>query len=115
MKLIGRTLVILTAAMLVVGATWALVGAGFGGGAPGDARERRAFEQRPAGQPGAGRARPGGFEREGGRGPSLFGAGEIVKDLVIIAVIVAIVSLIKRALPRRRARFVPQRGAPPPE
>lgn len=40
MKLIGRTLVILTAAMLVVGATWALVGAGFGGGAPGDARER---------------------------------------------------------------------------
>lgn len=107
MKLIGRTIIILIAALVVVGATFAYGRSGYAGGG----RERfptqgdAAAQDSSAGQPGFDPAAPGAgsgeFRRGEGpggrdhnRGPSLFGVGEIVKDLLIIGIIVAAVSLV---------------------
>ena len=40
-------------------------------------------------------------DHEGGEGFSIFGALEVLKNLVIVAVITALVSLVKRFLPKR--------------
>lgn len=111
MKLIGRTLIILAAALVVVGGTFAYVQSGFAGGGRDRFAERAGGFARPAnpGQPGfgpsAGRGEfgrgefgPGGRDR----GPSLFGIGEIIKDLAIIGIIVAVVTTLTGALSRRR-------------
>ena len=110
MKLIARILLILAAAGAVVGVTMALVGTQ---GARTDAPRRGALAQV---QPGDTNALPGsagdeqqrgggrgGFEHSGGRAPSLFGAGEMLKDLVIIALIVAISAPLTRLLIRLRS------------
>jgi hypothetical protein len=96
MKLIARTLAVLTVALLVVGATIAIVGTRSAAQAAPAGAEIR---QRPAGANGA--ERP---DRHGEGGASLFGAVEVGMNLIIIGVIVAAVSLVRRvALGRRPA------------
>jgi hypothetical protein len=120
-KIIIRTLIILAAALLVVGATMGLVSAGVISGDNSFGHGRDGFERQPPPgfadrqpQPGSfssgqgGRegfgGRPEGFGgREGGRG-GIFAVGELLKNLVMIAVIVAVVSLLSRALGTRRPR-----------
>ncbi len=102
MKMIGRIAIILLAAAVVVGATWALTrntgrgqaipaetqfrpGDGFGG-------EEFAPHQRPEGW------REGGFER-GRDGFRPFGW---IKNIGLIAMIVAVVVLFERFLDRKR-------------
>jgi hypothetical protein len=43
-----------------------------------------------------------GLEHEGNRSPSLFGAVEILKNLIIVGIIVALVALATRVTGRRR-------------
>ena len=107
MKLIGRTLIILAAALVVAGATFAYGQSGYAGGR--ESFAERGVQAQQAGQPAPGadrgdfrRGGPGGREHD--RGPSLFGIGEIVKDLLIIGVIVAAVALATRGLRGRRDR-----------
>src|SRR5215212_10992326 len=104
MKMVARILVILAAAGAVVGISIALVGSQ---AARADAPQRGAPAQT---QPGEANALPGSAggeqhrsDRPGGRAPSLFGAGEMLKDLVIIALIVALVVPLIRLLGRLRA------------
>src|SRR3954452_17762377 len=110
MKIIARILFILAAAGAIVGISLALGGtqgsriSGPRRGAPAQAQAGGANAQ-PEGAGGEQqRGGPGGFERGGGRSPSLFGAGEMLKDLVIIALIVAMVAPLARALGRLRPR-----------
>jgi hypothetical protein len=110
MRLIARTLIILTAALLVCGATYALAGSRYvqtafparaGRGenvegrpsafTPGTADGAESIVGRPEG-PGGERGRSGGF-----------GAIEVLKNLAIVAAIVVIVAPILR-LARRRTR-----------
>jgi hypothetical protein len=117
MKLIARILLILAAAGAVAGVTMALVGSQAaragepGRGAPGQVQVGGANalpgstggEQRRNGG-------PGGFER-GGRAPSLFGAGDMLKDLAVIGLIVLITAPLTRLLGRLRA--APEKRANP--
>ena len=99
MKLIARIILILAAAGAVGGVAMALVGTqGIDTSDP----RRGAPTQAQAGDEQQ-RGGPGGFEHGGGRTPSLFGAGEMLKDLVIIALIVAIVVPVTRLLGRLRS------------
>src|SRR5689334_20099226 len=107
MKLIARILLILAAAGAIAGASIALVGASRASG--GGPRRGAPAQIRPGvGQafPGQGgqqrRGEPGGFDRSGERGPSLFGVGEVLKNLVIIGLIVAVVAPLARLLGRLR-------------
>lgn len=114
MKLIGRTLLILAAALAVAGLTYmygsssAAQSQGFERGPRGEGE----FGQRPpefgeAGQPGQfGRERG---ERDGG-GFRLFAVGEIVKNLVLIGVIIALVRFGARLIGPRHDR--PRRQPP---
>jgi hypothetical protein len=110
MRLIARTLIILTAALLVCGATYALAGsaylqtafparAGRGESAQGGPP---AFTPGTADSTGTGVGRPNrpGGERGGFGG---FGAIEVLKNLAIVAAIVAVVAPILH-LARRRTR-----------
>lgn len=120
MRLIARILLILAAAGAVVGVSMALVGAqGARAGAP----RRGAPTQMQTGDASASpgttdgeqrRGGPGGFERGGGRAPSLFGAGEMLKDLVIIALIVAIMAPLSRLLGRMRSVSEKRANPEPP-
>lgn len=114
MKIIGRTLAILAAALAVAGITFALARNGLIASGRGGRPERGAFgpsgqfqPQRglpPGGAPfGSGEFR-GGPDHEGGRGASLFGVVEIVKNLVIMGAIIAVVSMLMRRLPAQRDR-----------
>jgi hypothetical protein len=97
MRIIARTIVILLAAGLVVAATLALGGSSTSG----------AGQRQPAGLARERAAPPdGAFEGRGRgeRGGGLFAAGELLKSLVIIAVIVAIVAPLSRWLANRRRR-----------
>jgi hypothetical protein len=120
-KIITRTLILLAAALVVVGITMALQSAGLlaSVGAPGG------FEGRPSGGSFEGGPPPGGFtpggegmrhegfgdrggfgdRHEGGRG-GMFNASEIVKNLGVTAVIIAVFVLLSRAFnafrPQRR-------------
>jgi len=106
MKIIGRILIILLAASVVVGATWALThnnnqNIQFG---PGNAtfRPDNNFQgegfapgQRPDG------GRDGGFDRGRRGGFLLFGW---IRNIVLIFVIVAVVLLIEFIIDRRRVK-----------
>ena len=106
MKIIGRILILLLAASIVVGATWALTrnnnqNAQF---APGDAMFRPDTNsksegfvpgQRPEGR------REGGFDRGRRSGFPLFGW---IRNIVLISVIVAVVLLIEFIIDRRRVK-----------
>ena len=119
MKIIGRTLAILAAALLVCGAAYALAqSSGTASGFP----ERGGFARQQAGGPSAGqdgfggteRGRfPGGPDGERGRGMSLFGAVEVARNLAIIAVIVAIGAPIAALARRRRSGKPGQQHSPP--
>lgn len=119
MNMIGRTLVILAAALVVVGLTFAAVRAGVVGGVGGEFRgERpgRPFEQvqssatggQPATQPQRGEFERRGPGREGG---GIFGVVEVLKNALIIGVIVAVVSLFQR-LTQRSQTGQPNRRPP---
>jgi len=120
MKILARILLILVAAGAVVGASIALVGSQT---ARASALRRDAPAQLQAGDASAlpqnadreqRRGGPGGFEHGGGRAPSLFGAGEMLKDLVIIALIVAIVAPLARLLIRLRSSSEHRPNTGPP-
>jgi hypothetical protein len=106
-KILGRTLIILTAALVVVGATVALVG----GNADTD---RPAAEQGEAGFIPAGDEAPTPdfeeheFSGEGRDAPSLFGIVGVIQNLVTIGLIIGIVRLVvwsKTPLARFGARL----------
>ena len=115
MRLIARTLIILIAALLVCGATYALAGSAYAQTAfPARAgRGENAEGRPPAFTPGTANGtgstaaarpnRPGG-ERGAGGG---FSAFEVLKNLAIVALIVAIGAPIAH-LARRRARSAAQ-------
>ena len=119
MKLVGRTVAIVLAALLVCGATYALGTAGLLGSGRGEFRERQRAGQTNAtgtqletqAQPPQGQF-PEGFEgrgRGGREGGGLFGLFEVGKSLAIVALIVAVVasaqSMIRRRWPKRGARL----------
>lgn len=114
MKIIGRILIILLAASVVVGAAWALTRNGANAQlAPGEARTRPGGDfngerlvpgqapdgfnpnQRPEG------LREGGFDR--GRQSGFLPIGWI-KNFVLIAIIVAVVVFIEFVMDRRRRK-----------
>ena len=101
MRIIRRTLAILAAALVVIGITF-----GFAQSSNAQSLSRprparsAAAQGRPAGEFSGAPGR--GFEHEGNRSPSLFGAIEIVKDLAVVGIIVALVTLMTRARRRRR-------------
>ncbi|HEU5103780.1 MAG TPA: hypothetical protein VFU22_32410 [Roseiflexaceae bacterium] len=109
MRIILRTFAILAAAAVVAGITFGLAQSS---GAQSLGPDRPSFDSAAQSQSadgtinadtaGADRVRPGGFEHEGNRSPSLFGAGEIVKDLVIIGIIVALVAFVTRVVRGRQ-------------
>lgn len=125
MKLIGRTLAILVAALLVCGVTYAIgnsgIGAGFGGqrgdfgdrqfSAPAASGAAQGTTATGAVQPQR-RQRPEG-ERGGRDGGGLFAFVEVGQSFVIIAIIVAVVagaqSYIKRRWPKKGARLTESR------
>jgi hypothetical protein len=121
MKIIGRTLIILALALVVSGATYALAGSRSAGGFDGFPRRG---EFQPGGAPGG--FQPGGFPQRGefgrggerDRGFSLFGAGELLKSLLIIGAVVAVgapaAGLLRRRQPSR-ARAAQAREAAPSE
>src|SRR4051812_14245415 len=108
MRLIARTLIILIAALLVCGATYALAGSRYGqtafpaGAGRGTWRAGRlsAFAPSATDATGnsAGRLHVPGGERGG---PGGFGAIDVLKNLAIVAVIVAIGAPILRVVRRR--------------
>ena len=104
MKQIGRTIIILVAAALVCGAAYALAGNRSVGGF-----ERRppGFEQQAGGANGTAAGaprRPGGFEGRGGErgGSFLGGVFEMLRSLLIVAVVAALALPVLRLFTRRR-------------
>lgn len=111
MKWIGRTLLILAAALAVAGLTYMY-------GSSSAAQSQR-FERGPRGEGElrqrppefGGAAQPSQFGRERERGGfRLFAVGEIVKNLVLMSVIIAAVRGVARLIGPRRAR--PRRQPP---
>jgi hypothetical protein len=120
MKLLGRTLVILLAALVVVGAAIAFAQSSYADallptGAGGEMARNGNAETTEDSQEGADTTATIGSERpvfaegrtrpEGGMGQGLFGAVEIVKNVVIMALLVALVALasqVTRSLRHRR-------------
>jgi hypothetical protein len=96
MQIIRRTLAILAAALLVAGVTFGMAQSS-GAQSLNWQRGAAASGTINADTAGAGSPRPGGFEHEGNRSPSLFGAVEMLKDLVIVGIIVGLVALVTRA------------------
>ena len=118
MKLIGRTLIILLAALAVVGATMALAGnstAGtFGEGSPRQGFEQNGNNAQGGFQPPAGGNFEGRRGGRGGEGGGLFRAGELLKSLGVIGGIVLIVAPIAGLLRRRKnVHITPRQAAPP--
>jgi hypothetical protein len=101
MRLIGRTLAILFAALLVAGATYALGGAGLAGGTSGGPPGAAVTSGGPPAGFQAGEGHRHGGDRDGG---GIFGALEVGKNLAIMAIIVALVgggaALARRIWPR---------------
>jgi hypothetical protein len=115
MKLIARTFAILAAALVAAGLTFAVAQSSYASrlfparAGRGDfAAEGRFRGEGAPGAPIGDAATPGGrangFGREAARGPSLASLGEVLKNLAIIGVIVALVVLTPRALHLRRNR-----------
>jgi hypothetical protein len=109
MQIIRRTLAIIVAALVVAGIAFG-VAQSSGAQSLGPARPMRgaavgglsAGGTINADTAGAASPRPERGEHEGNRLPSLFGAVEMLKDLVIIAIIVGLVALATRATRGRR-------------
>lgn len=103
MKQIGRTIIILVAAALVCGAAYALAG----NRASGFDRQPPGFEQQAGGAngPATGASRrPGGFEGRGERGGNfLGGVFEVLRSLLIVAVVATLALPVVRLFTRRRA------------
>jgi hypothetical protein len=114
MRIIGRTLAILAAAMIVVGITFGFTESS-GASALAPARPAHNAEAQSQSADGtidastAGRTGlpAGEFGHGHNRSASLFGAVEIVKNLVIIGIIVALVALAKRMAGGRRPKGGP--------
>jgi hypothetical protein len=110
MRLIVRTLIILIAALLVCGATYALAGSSYvqtafpARAGHGENAEGRPPAFTPGAADGAGESvgRPSGPGGERGRAGG-FGAIEVLKNLAIVSVIVVLVAPILHLI-RRRAR-----------
>lgn len=111
MRILARTLVILVAALIVAGGTFALGQSSYAQ-AQLPARPSRSVGVQESSAPAAGAATGAAtmsndnaafveHEHEGGRSPSLFGAVEVFQNLAIIGIIVAIVSFVKRIWRRR--------------
>ena len=122
MKILARILAILAAALVVAGGVFAVAQSSYAQALFPARPERGAFAEgqlpaaanaQAAGMPTAPNdaAASGRHEHEGGRSPSLFGIVEVVKNLAIISIIVAIVSLVRRAW---RGRRPSAHGAPTP-
>ena len=106
MKIFGRTLAILSVAMIVVGITFVVVQLS-ASAMPGPAiAEQGASQlQSSAASDSAAQSRHPEYRgpaHEGDRSPNLFGAIEMIQNLVIVGVIIAIVSGITRVWGRRR-------------
>jgi hypothetical protein len=96
MKTLWRTLVIVLASALVIGATWLLTptgNAGFEGRRPPEGQERPRRE--------GGEGRPGGPRGERGGGFNLFGAGEVLANLLLTGIVTAIVIGVDKTLAKR--------------
>jgi hypothetical protein len=89
-KHLWRTVLIVIASALVVGATWLLTPTNGNAGSN---------QQRPAGQQ-RGEGGPGGRERGNG-GINLFGFGEVLAHIVLTGVVTAVIIGIDRALNTR--------------
>lgn len=123
MKLLARTLSILAIALLVVGATIAFSRTSYATttfAQRGPDRARGEFSGGFTAQPGAspGTARDtfrnrGDVERGRRGGINLFGIVDIIKNLVLIAIIVMLIAPLVRQLQKRQARLSTQRRAPP--
>lgn len=119
MKIIGRTLAILAAALLIVGATVAIVqNTASASLAPGRAEFRQPpanLSAEDAGGASFAGARPPRGADHGAGGSSLFGLLEVAKNLGIIAVIVAVVAgagSLLRSGRQRSQRPAESAGAP---
>lgn len=122
MKIITRTLIVLAAALVVVAISMGLQSTGLlsfanerggsEGGPPAEMTSGGEGSRPQGGRPaGFGGGHQAGFghregERHGGDGVNLFAAGELIKNLVITAVIIALFSLFswgfKTLRPQRR-------------
>lgn len=95
MKILGRILIILVAALVVVGAATALAGSSSNM----QFSERQEFiqDQPSAGTADSGETRPRDhFSEEGRDSPSLFGIVSVIQNLVIIGGIVLLITVIRR-------------------
>jgi hypothetical protein len=119
MKTLYRTFAILAAALVIVGALIAFSSTS-SGTSPSGMPQRNPIVQSQVNSSGAssssatsGAAEP--FEHDSASGPSLAGLAEVLKNLGLVAVIIAIVSQSKRLLSRKRPPDKPVRrqSAPP--
>ena len=113
MKTVFRIFAILAAALVVVGALLAFTSGSSATGASAGPPNQSAFAQgQTTGSASAGFQRP---EHGHSEEPSLGGIVEVLKNLVIIGVITAIVSGVKRLLGRKRpgGNATPRQTAPP--
>jgi hypothetical protein len=105
MKILGRTLAIFCAAMIVVGITFAVVGSSASATpSPAIAEQGASQVQSSAASDSAAQSRHPEYRgpaHEGDRAPNLFGVIEVVQNLVIVGVIIAIVSGITHVWGRR--------------
>lgn len=96
-SILGRTLIILTAALVVVGATVALVGRS--AGSDGTDFRPDATQSEAGFTSGSDNASPSDFEerefsREERNAPSLFGVVGVLQNLVIVGLIIGLVRLV---------------------
>jgi len=114
MKTLYRTLAILAAALVIVGALLAISSTSQTTNSSGGIPERSAIVQNKAnGAAGSGSSEASGaaepFEHDRDSGPSLAGLVEVLKNLGVVAVIITIVSQGKRLLSRKRPPDKPAR------
>jgi hypothetical protein len=114
MKIIGRTLAILAAALVIVGALLAFASSsyttGLGSGMPDRPAVVQTSTTETATNGGAAAASAtAGFHHAEASGASLFGIVEVLKNLIIVGVIITIVALGKRLLGRKRQPGQPAR------
>jgi hypothetical protein len=110
MKLIGRIIAILALALVVIGILLAFVSSSSASSTGGAMPERPAAAEAIATTAGDAPAR----SHEEASGFSLFGAVEVLKNLVVVGMIVAIVANAKRLLGRKRRPVAPPRPRPLP-
>ena len=95
MKIMGRIIVILSAALVVIGAATALVG-NSNSGFPDDRAASRPVVQEQSSSSSTepeGLRPPGGFHEGERDAPSLFGIVDVIQNLVIMSLIVGLVTL----------------------